>query len=79
MLGAYWYPWSYAYPAYAYSYPYPYPYSYEVPAPQVTAPPSQSGQVCGSWVWDPNQAQYHWVPCAGAAPSQPQVYYPPAQ
>lgn len=77
---AFWSPWYYSYPAYAYGYPYynygysyPYPYSYAYPAPQITAPPSATGEVCGSWVWDPNAGQYHWAPCAQAAPGAIQV------
>ena len=40
------------------------------PPPHATTSPAPAA--CGSWVWQPSQNQYQWVPqaCAGPAPQQ---------
>ncbi len=73
-LGYYADPWFWDYPSYGY-YGYPaYSYPTEAPAaplydqgtdvqngaPQASSVPSSS-QVCGRWVWNQSDNQYHWV------------------
>jgi hypothetical protein len=42
------------------------------PPPGDAAPPpsyaAPAAPACGSWSWDAQGQQYHWIPCAAAAP-----------